>query len=424
MGSGIGQSIVDALRLCGNSYRIIGFDANLLAYGGFFCDVFYKTMPNQKAGYIESLIDICKREGIKIIIPGLDDELILLSRAKKQFEDNNIWVLVSPESLIEICLNKKRLSQKLNPLFPEIVASFFPEEAKIEIEKGRIHFPLIAKPLRGAGSKGISLIQNLLELGKISKDFIIQPFVFADENDSDSFFLLEGIEKREIFQVAEISVQYLISKRGKILGRMATRHKLKNGVPIEIIPIDNPFVWKSTHKIVEYLISLGAYGPINLQGRHHSNQFYIFKINPRFTGITGLRAKMGFNEVEASIIDYLGTNQSHIKRVLDYNTNHFGVRQVNDVKFSTCIKSFATEYIKNKKINYSKHQKKVFLLTGATGYVGQNLLRKLIKSLEIKQIITVVRDKGKVESVFGSIENSKIKYSFYNKIPVQNWNLG
>ncbi len=40
VGSGIGQSVVDALRICGDSYRLIRFDTNPLAFGGFFCDVF------------------------------------------------------------------------------------------------------------------------------------------------------------------------------------------------------------------------------------------------------------------------------------------------------------------------------------------------------------------------------------------------
>jgi len=44
VGSGIGQSIIDALRLCGYNFRIIGFDLNPLSYGGVYCDVFYHSV--------------------------------------------------------------------------------------------------------------------------------------------------------------------------------------------------------------------------------------------------------------------------------------------------------------------------------------------------------------------------------------------
>jgi nucleoside-diphosphate-sugar epimerase/carbamoylphosphate synthase large subunit len=424
VGSGIGQSVVDAVRLCGDSYRLIGFDLNPFAHGGLFCDAFYKTKPIEESGYVDRLLDTCRREKIKVIIPGLDNDLLLLSQKKKYFEEQDVHVLVSPESVTELCLDKKKLSQELNFHFPEVVVSYSREEAEEAVKKDRIRFPLIAKPRTGAGSVGIRIVQNSDELRLIPDNQIIQPIVSVEKSDPDYSHFLQGIKEGEVIQVAEVSVQYFISKNGKVMGRIATRNKLKMGVPIEVIPVDSPLIWQSTQRVVEHLISLGAWGPINIQGRADSKGFHIFEINPRFTGLTGLRAKMGFNEVEASLLDCLGASPSRIKRSLEYNQCHFGVRQINDAKFFVGLNPSVTEYIKSRASSFSEYHGKVILLTGATGYIGQNLLRKLIETPEIKRVMAVVRNKQKAKSVFGPVESEKISFLYCEEAPVKNWNLG
>ena len=42
-------------------------------------------------------------------------------------------------------------------------------------------------------------------------------------------------------------------------------------------------------------------GSLNFQMKKHKNKFYIFEINPRFSGTTSVRAFFGFNEPEMFI---------------------------------------------------------------------------------------------------------------------------
>lgn len=424
VGSGIGQSVVDALRLNRNSFRIIGFDTNPLAYGGLFCDSFYLTPSNRDPSYINNLLTICCREKITALIPGLDSELLLLSRAKNLFKEKNIIVLVSPESVIELCHDKMQLSNKLHYLFPEVVISYSREEAEKAIEKGEIHFPMISKPATGSGSTGVCIIRDSNELKSISEKMIIQPIIFPDESDSNFSLLRQEVERGNVAQLSEISVQYLISKKGNVMGRMATQNRLKAGVPIEIIPIDIPLVWESTDKIIAHLIARGAWGPINLQGRLFSKGFHIFEINARFTGITGLRAKMGFNEVEAAVLDCLDASQSRIDRALDYQPRHLGIRQVNDSKISIRTQPYEADHTRNKRACFKELHRKIILVTGATGYIGQNLVRRLVRSPEIERVIAVARNRQKANSVFGSIQDDNLSFMLFEEVPAANWNLG
>ena len=125
-------------------------------------------------------------------------------------------------------------------------------------------------------------------------------------------------------QFSEISVQLLYSREGELLGRFASRNRLKGGVPVEIVPIETPEVWSAVDEIASVLADYAPRGPINLQGRITPTGLIFFEMNPRFTGITGNRSQFGFNEVALLVDNFV----SGVKRKLRVNPNKVGVRQV------------------------------------------------------------------------------------------------
>src|SRR5699024_10465277 len=115
---------------------------------------------------------------------------------------------------------------------------------------------------------------------------------------------------------------------GQLIGRMSSYNRLKNGIPIEVVPVGDARIWKVIDKLMPHFIELGLRGPLNIQGRLTEGGLKIFEMNPRFTGITGLRALMGFNEVESCIVSWLDLDREQIN--LSLNNNRFGVRQTAD----------------------------------------------------------------------------------------------
>src|SRR5690606_33777489 len=77
-------------------------------------------------------------------------------------------------------------------------------------------------------------------------------------------------------------------------------------------------------KFVPILESHGVRGPVNIQGRVTPTGLYFFEMNMRFTGITGNRALLGFNEVDFLVRNFLGLES----RLDKYAYNKVGVRQV------------------------------------------------------------------------------------------------
>lgn len=109
------------------------------------------TDPN----YISELLQICKELKIKLIIPTIDTELLILAENKTLFLENGITPIVAGLDFIKACRDKR------------IINGFFIEN-NIDIpqilDKNNLVFPLFIKPYDGSLSKDTFLIENESEL--------------------------------------------------------------------------------------------------------------------------------------------------------------------------------------------------------------------------------------------------------------------
>lgn len=371
IGSGIGQSIINSLNLSALPVKTFGFGNNPMAFGAYECDVIDYTSGYYESGYVQKLIRVCKKHKIDLLVPCHDDEALVISKHINKFEKANIKTIISDYKLIALCRDKERLGNELNKITNIFVDSYRKDDLLNKTEIDDSFFPLIAKPKDGFASNNIKIVNSVSDLNNIDDDYLIQEIAFPSVYDPNYEEYLVSLSRNKNPQLSEISIQIVFDKVGEIIGKMMSVNKLRNGVPVEIIPIENERVWNEISKIVPRLVSLGAKGPINLQGRITDGGLKLFEINPRFTGITGLRAKMGFNEVEGCLKEWLGIDKENNK--LSISNNRFGVRQVVDKSIS---------YNQNNKVKTLKQrlnstiEKQVILITGATGYLGQNFVKQ------------------------------------------------
>jgi carbamoyl-phosphate synthase large subunit len=117
---------------------------------GFF------TIPRvDHENYIDSILELCIKKKIKIVIPTIDTELLVLSDSKELFLLNNIQIVVSDFDLISKCRDKR----KTNILFKDLKI-----DIPSAIDKENPSFPLFIKPYDGSLSKDIYLINSSEEL--------------------------------------------------------------------------------------------------------------------------------------------------------------------------------------------------------------------------------------------------------------------
>ena len=296
--AGTGREIMKALKISTQKYKIIATDMKNNSLGLFDTAYRYVVPPASSEKYIISLLDICKKENVKIIIPGSDIELEKISQNFNIFAENNIQVLANPRKVIKLCSDKFELANFLNKKGIICPKHLLYENEKDVDEIGT--FPLIIKPKSGGGSKNVFLAQDKQEtiffanyLKKYNAEPIIQEYVGNHEE--------------------EYTIGILYADKGKLLTSIAMKRLLTGGLSTKqtmIIPktkkkyvissgISQGFIddFKDIRKMAEKIARiLEADGPINVQCRKTDQGIIPFEINPRFSGTTNARALLGHNE--------------------------------------------------------------------------------------------------------------------------------
>jgi nucleoside-diphosphate-sugar epimerase/carbamoylphosphate synthase large subunit len=392
VGSGIGQSIVQSCRLSHLPLFIVGFDLNPFAFGAYDCDI-QQTVPKVTSPeYIDNLLSSCVDFGVSLLIPGLDSELLLISKNKKRFEDNGIRVLVADLPFIQLCRDKILWSCELHSKTTAIIPCYDYDKIQSLIKAGEVKYPLIAKPKDGSGSAGVRIINSERSLHELNNSFVIQPYIFPADNDPYYDTLKNAVENEIFLQIAEVSVQYAISRDKQILGKMASYNRLKDGVPIEIVPVEDQRVWDTLEDLFPYLYEKGMYGPVNFQGRMTEKGPIFFEMNGRFTGITGLRSMMGFNEVEVLIKHILDINGNDIRNRIENNPRRIGIRQVSDRTVNSSNYRYLSEKLNSYNLYTGHTKKETLLITGATGWLGKQIVNALSERDIYETIILLVRN--------------------------------
>jgi len=205
--------------------------------------------------YTQELLDTCKEWSIKLIIPTIDTELLVLSANKSLFMDEGITLVVSDLTFVEKCRDKRIINQ------------FFMDngiEIPKVVDKLNPTFPLFIKPYDGSLSKDIYIINNKSELTAYhlsSPKLMFMEYINTleyDEYTVDAYYDINGelkcaVPRKRIFiRSGEISkgvtsnneiVRCLKSKLFKIAGAVGCltiqfffNSKTKRIVGIEINP--------------------------------------------------------------------------------------------------------------------------------------------------------------------------------------------
>lgn len=136
--------------------KVFAADANpILSAACHIADGYFEVPRLDDKSYIESILQECIQRDIKLIVPTIDHELLLLAEHKQLFADKGITVLVSDPDLIRKCRNKK-LTQE----FFESKNIPVPKEFK----KDDYRLPLFIKPIDGSRSVDTYIIHSKEQL--------------------------------------------------------------------------------------------------------------------------------------------------------------------------------------------------------------------------------------------------------------------
>lgn len=282
VGGGVGQSIVKALYQ--SDYKIIGLGGHRLAAGLYAVPIAYKIPKASDPNYVKALLKICVGEECKLLFPGLDTELAVLSRNIAEFKKVGTTVVVSRPEVIETADNKFLTYKELFTNNIPVPKTFMLDDY-LSNKKG-IKFPAVIKPaINGSRSIGVSTLYSLQELYWLvsKKDFKAQNYVIQE--------MLEGDE----YTCGTVNLD------NKCWGVIVMKRILRDGDTYKCFTIENKDIENTVFKIMDILKPFGA---CNVQLRLQNGVPMVFEINARCSGTTGARALAGFNEPKM-IADYL-----------------------------------------------------------------------------------------------------------------------
>lgn len=280
VGGGVGQSILKSLHDSG--YNIVTLDGEYLAAGLYASKISYVIPYANKDNYIPKLLEICKKENISLLFPGMDLELMPLSKNRHLFEEIGTTVVVSRPEVITISDDKFQTYNQLIKAGITVPSTYLAENFNPEKDD----FPIILKQkVGGARSKNVYVIRDRAEwestLDKIGKN--ISGYIAMDYIEGDEYTC------------------GTINLNGMCKGVIVMRRTLRDGDTHKCFTIENKIIESEVRRLVNFIKPFGA---CNVQLRLKDNKPYIFEINARCSGTTAARALSGFNEPKM-IADFL-----------------------------------------------------------------------------------------------------------------------
>ncbi len=255
--------------------KVVAADCSPLAPALYFADE-KEIVPRISEGeaYVRSIIDICKKHDISLVVPTIDTELMLLAENKEKIQyEGKCKVLISGKDVIGVCRNKIKTQLFLEEHGFKVPHLYIEKE----LEKGDYEFPLFIKPLDGSSSIDAYKVNNEEEL-KAYLGIIDKPMVQA---------YMEG---------EEYTIDCFLDFNGKLLSlvpriRIATR----SGEIAKGKVIRDEEIAEDVKRLLEVL---GPIGHITVQCRKTKRGVEYIEINPRFGGGAPMSIMAGADSCE------------------------------------------------------------------------------------------------------------------------------
>lgn len=275
------------------------------------------------AGYIDSILKICKDNNIAAVISLNDLELPLLSERKDEFTQIGTKVIVANQDAIDIAFDKKKTIEFASSIginTPKTFTSL--KDALLAIELKQLTFPLVVKPRWGSASIGLEFPTNLeeLELAYKMLSLRLSRTMLAEASKSD---FENAILIQEKIEGTEYGVDILNNFHGETQ-QVYVKEKLamRAGETDKSTLRNNPDIEEIGFKIGNALKHIGN---LDCDVFERNGDYYLLELNPRFGGGYPFTHHSGGNYV-AAIISWIKGEE--------FDFSHF--KKEYDIVFSKC----------------------------------------------------------------------------------------
>jgi carbamoyl-phosphate synthase large subunit len=280
VGGNIGQGVVKALRAGTHDYFIAGTDMEPRSAGFALVDRGHTIPAAGAEGLAARLTEVIEADHIEAVCVCSPAELAFFGRARAALEAaTGVRVIVNPEPVLRIGQDKletARFLERHGFAYPETAPAADAAAVGRLIE--RWGFPVIVKPRVGWTSVNVLRLDSRAAIDaacRLVPDLVVQRYL------------------------PEAGEEYTAGVVGSAAARrfawIVLRRELQQGTTYRTELAQDPVVGA---QIVAMAQALGVEGVCNFQFRVEGGQPFVFEINPRFSGTSGIRYLYGFNDPE------------------------------------------------------------------------------------------------------------------------------
>ena len=295
---------------------VVATDASELGPAIYDADRYYIVPPITKSGYIDIILDICKKEKISGVLSLIDPELSLLAENKERFDALGVTIIGSTYDLCEMALDKMQMYKWLKRHGYNCARSWMDkEEFYRAVDAGEVTYPVFVKPYRGSASISISKVYDKEMVDLLfahEDDLMIQEFLDGQEIGADVYIDLISGEVVSIFTKKKI--------------------KMRAGETDKAVSFKDPELFALIEKFV---LEAGYRGQIDIDIFEINGEYYISEVNPRFGGGYPHAYESGCDHMKLILNNLKGiANEKNIGAYEDgiYMMKYNEVKIVNKVK--------------------------------------------------------------------------------------------
>ena len=248
--------------------RIIATDNSPYAPALYFADKQYIVPRITDPGYVDLLLDICKKERIDAVTTFIDPEIMVLAENRDRFSALHVEVLAPYAETARLCFDKYEMFRYLRSKGVRTPATWGTfAETKKAIEAGEVALPVFVKPRCGSGSVGARQIADVEELRAA---FEQDPSLIAQElMTGEGCFDLDADIYVDTVTHAPVAA-FLKRKLATRIGGASKTISFKDE--------------KLFRFIEEAFRHFKFNGPIDADFFYKNGEYYLSEVNPRFGG--------------------------------------------------------------------------------------------------------------------------------------------
>lgn len=248
--------------------RIIATDNSPYAPALYFADKQYIVPRIDAPEYIDTILEICRKEKINAVTTFIDPEIMVLAKNRDKFQAIGVEVLAPYEETAKLCFDKYEMFKylKQNGInTPMTWGNFL--DAKKAIDAGEVSFPVFIKPRTGSGSVGARKVNGFETLhAAFEQDpTIIMQELMTGEGcfDLDADVYIDTISHKPVAVFSKRKISTTIGGANKTISFK-----------------DQKLFDFAQEALSKFMFN----GPIDVDFFFKNGEYYLSEVNPRFGG--------------------------------------------------------------------------------------------------------------------------------------------